>query len=84
MNASKLRLCKVGQEVYWFHGFTQISHIVSPSPLRGGHSGGVVSDAYAILEKRDGTVVLAEVLGVQFLEPPEELAKYEEEGKKDV
>lgn len=84
MNTSKMRLCKVGQEVYWFHGFMQISRIVPPSPLRGGHSGGVVSDAYAILERRDGTVGLAEAQRVQFLDTPEEFVKYEEEDTKDV
>ena len=31
MNANKLRPCKVGEELYLFHGFTQISQIVPPS-----------------------------------------------------
>lgn len=84
MNASKLRLCKVGQEVYWFHGFTQISQIVPPSLMRGGHGGGVVAGAYAVLERRDGTVGLVEAQRVQFLDTAEEFANYEEEETKDV
>lgn len=84
MNTSNLRLCKVGQEIYWFHGFTQISQIVPPSLMRGGHGGGVVAGAYAILERRDGTVELAEAQRVQFLDTAKEFAKYEEEETKDV
>lgn len=49
MNTNKLRPCKVGEELYLFHGFTQISQIVPPSLMRGGHGGGVVAGAYAIL-----------------------------------
>lgn len=84
MNTSNLRLCKVGQEIYWFHGFTQISQIVPPSLMRGGHGGGVVAGAYAALERQDGTVELAEAQRVQFLDTAKEFAKYEEEETKDV
>mgnify|MGYP003183483906 CR=1 FL=1 len=84
MNTSNLRLCKVGQEIYWFHGFTQISQIVPPSLMRGGHGGGVVAGAYAVLERQDGTVELAEAQRVQFLDTAKEFAKYEEEETKDV
>lgn len=66
MNINKLRPCKVGEELYLFHGFTQISQIVPPSLMRGGHGGGVVAGAYAVLERRDGTVGLAEAQRVQF------------------
>lgn len=84
MNTNKLRPCKVGEELYLFHGFTEISQIVPPSLMRGGHGGGVVADAYAVLERRDGTVVLAEAQRVQFLDTAKEFAKYEEEETKDV
>ena len=81
MNTNKLRPCKVGEEFYLFHGFTQIS---PPSLMRGGHGGGVVSGAYAILESRDGTVGLAEAQRVQFLDTAKEFTKYEEGETKDV
>lgn len=84
MNTNKLRPCKVGEELYLFHGFTQISQIVPPSLMRGGHGGGVVAGAYAILERRDGTVGLAEAQRVQFLDTAKEFAKYEKEETKDV
>lgn len=84
MHENKLRPCKVGEELYLFHGFTQISQIVPPSLMRGGHGGGVVAGAYAILERRDGTVELAEAQRVQFLDTAEEFANYEEEETKDV
>ena len=35
MNTTKLRPCKVGDELYLFHGFTQISQIVPPSLMLG-------------------------------------------------
>ena len=77
MNTNKLRPCKVGEELYLFHGFTQISQIVPPSLMRG-------AGAYAVLERRDGTVGLAEAQRVQFLDTAKEFAKYEEEETKDV
>ena len=54
------------------------------SYVSGGHGGGVVAGAYAILERRDGTVGLAEAQRVQFLDTAKEFAKYEEEETKDV
>ena len=44
----------------------------------------LTKDSYAILEKRDGTVALAEAQRVQFLDMAKEFAKYEEEETKDV
>ena len=84
MHENKLRPCKVGEELYLFRGFTQISQIVPPSLMRGGHGGGVVAGAYAVLERRDGTVGLVEAQRVQFLDTAEEFANYEEEETKDV
>lgn len=84
MHENKLRPCKVGEELYLFHGFTQISQIVPPPLMRGGHGGGVVAGAYAVLERRDGTVGLVEAQRVQFLDTAEEFANYEEEETKDV
>lgn len=52
--------------------------------MRGGHGGGVVAGAYAVLERQDGTVGLAEAQRVQFLDTAKEFAKYEEEETKDV
>ena len=40
--------------------------------------------AYAVLERQDGTVGLAEAQRVQFLDTAKEFAKYEEEETKDV
>ena len=74
----------MGEELYLFHGFTQISQIVPPSLMRGGHGGGVVAGAYAILERRECSLRLAEAQRVQFLDTAKEFAKYEEEETKDV
>lgn len=79
MNTNKLRPCKVGEELYLFHTFAQISQIVPPSNLIGGHSGGTVSGVYAVLERCDGAVIIMEAQLVQFLDQPDEFDKYVEE-----
>lgn len=51
---SKLRLCKVGDKLGYFHAWEQCSDVVPPSIMRGGHQGGVVSQMYALVEFTDG------------------------------
>lgn len=50
----KLRLCKVGDKIGYFHTWEQKSDVIPPSPMRGGHPGGVVSQMFAIVEFTDG------------------------------
>ena len=40
-----------------FHRWEDKSWIVPPSPLVGGHTGGVVSGTFAICEREDGVVL---------------------------
>ena len=60
MNEITYRPCRVldseGGTVFngLFHGFVTRSDVVPPSPLRGGHSGGVVAEAFAIVELANG------------------------------
>ena len=58
MNEITYRPCKVldseGGTIFLFHGFVTRSDIVQPSLLRGGHSGGVVAEAFAIVELANG------------------------------
>lgn len=42
-----------------FHCWVAVSEIVAPSPMLGGHGGGVVSGVVALLELEDGSVVKA-------------------------
>lgn len=50
----ELRLCKVGDELGYFHIWEQTSDVIAPSPMRGGHQGGVVAQMYALVEFADG------------------------------
>lgn len=50
----ELRLCKVGDELGYFHAGEQTSSVLEPSIMRGGHPGGVVAQMYALVEFPDG------------------------------
>lgn len=52
-----------------FHQWSLFSTIVSPSPMIGGHSGGVVSGTMAIIETADGTVLEVYPTEIQFADP---------------
>lgn len=53
---NKLRLCLVNDQLCYFHGWVVKNDIIAPSPMIGGHPGGVVSAAYGIIEFPDGKV----------------------------
>lgn len=50
----ELRLCKVGDQLGYFHTWEQWSDVIAPSLMRGGHQGGVISQMYALVEFTDG------------------------------
>ena len=58
--AHKLRPCIVNGKNARFHRWCGRSEIIEPSPLVGGHNGGVIQWTAAIVEYEDGT--LGEVL----------------------
>ena len=52
-----LRKCVVKGRVCFFHRWSDKSEIVPPSPMAGGHAGGVINLTVGIVEyKEDGTV----------------------------
>ena len=61
---NELRLCVISYKARqcctnlkgYFHRWEDISHIVPPSPVVGGHNGGVEQRVFAIVELEDGTV----------------------------
>lgn len=55
MSNSQYRPCFVDGKKALFHKWESVSKIVSPSPYVGGHSGGVISCDFAIVEYEDGT-----------------------------
>lgn len=62
------RKCIFKKEVYTFHGFYQESNVIPPSPLVGGHSGGVIAYPVAIIENRRGKLMEVEATSIQFVE----------------
>ena len=48
------RSCEVNGRYGEFHTWEQFSEVIEPSPLRGGHPGGVFSRVYGIVEFEDG------------------------------
>ena len=50
----EMRLCKVGDEIGYFHCFEQWANVVEASPLIGGHPAGQISQIHGIVEFADG------------------------------
>lgn len=48
------RGCTVDGRPGYFHIWEQWSNVVEPSPLLGGHPGGVVAQVFGIVEFSDG------------------------------
>lgn len=62
------RKCLFKKEVYTFHGFYQESNVIPPSPLVGGHGGGVIAYPVAIIEDTKGNVTEAAAISIKFIE----------------
>lgn len=75
VETAEYRPCIVNEEEALFHRWEQRSELLTPSPLRGGHSGGVVSGVLGIAERKDGTVFKAYPENIRFLDSAERLAK---------
>ena len=52
----KYRPCIVKGKKALFHGWAEVSKVIPPSPMIGGHGGGVVADVFGIVEYDDGSV----------------------------
>lgn len=52
-----------------FHKWSQFSNIIPPSPMIGGHGGGVVSGTRAIIETANGVVLEVQPMEIQFADP---------------
>lgn len=51
-----------------FHCWEQRSEVIPPSPMVGGHSGGVVSLNLGIIEREDGTIHEAYPEEIRFID----------------
>lgn len=67
ISTADYRPCIVDDMRATFHRWEDKSWIVPPSPMVGGHAGGVVRGTYAIVEMPDGTVREVEPGDVRFL-----------------
>ena len=79
----KLRLCQVGDELGYFHTWEQVSSVLDPSPLRGGHPGGTVAQMYAIVEFADG-VKRVQPYEIKFVDEQNDILKTLKSGFKTV
>ena len=79
----ELRLCQVGDELGYFHTWEQVSSVLDPSPLRGGHPGGTVAQMYAIVEFADG-VKRVQPYEVKFVDEQNDILKMLKPGFKTV
>lgn len=66
---SELRPCMIDDsEEALFHCWEEVSQIVPPSILNGGHSGGVVKETFAIVEFKNGRVTSVDKIRIRFLD----------------
>ena len=59
--------CIFRKEVYTFHGFYQESNVIPPSPLVGGHSGGVIAYPVAVIEDKKGKLIEVTATSIRFV-----------------
>lgn len=68
---SEMRPCTVHGKKALFHRWVDKCEIVSPSVMRGGHSGGELRETLALFEYEDGTVGEALPQNIRFLDDKE-------------
>lgn len=60
------RPCKYENKNYIFHCFEQHSYVISPSPMICGHTGGQVSEVFALIEDEKGNIYRVDPTRVKF------------------
>lgn len=68
MHENSNRKCIYKKSVCTFHGIYQESRVIPPSPLVGGHSGGVIAYPVAIIETEEGDVLKVTATSIQLKE----------------
>lgn len=69
---TKLRPCyiigeKGSKAKALFHCWSFHSYVLSPSPMVGGHTGGVVARTGAVVELEDGSITLIHPQSIKFV-----------------
>ena len=65
---TKLRPCLVNGKKALFHTWSNKSQIVEPSPMIGGHYGGVLEYTVGIIEYEDGQVCECMPSQIKFID----------------
>ena len=68
MNENKLRLCRVKGEIGYFHTWEHYMDVIGQSPMVGGHPGGQISYAHAIVEFPEGVVKRVDIKDILFID----------------
>ena len=68
MNENKLRLCRVKGEIGNFHTWEHYMDVIGQSPMVGGHPGGQISYAHAIVEFPEGVVKRVDIKDILFID----------------
>lgn len=68
MNENKLRLCRVKGEIGYFHTWEHYMDVIGQSPMVGGHPGGQISYAHAIVEFLEGVVKRVDIKDILFID----------------
>ena len=66
-----------------FHGWSCEYDVITPSALKGGHPGGVVSHMVGIVELSDGQVVEVAPKCIQFIDNKHQEYAFPQEEQKD-
>ena len=74
-----MRLCMAGGKKAVFHCWNQISEMIEPSPLRNGHTGGIIKHPVGIIEYEDGTVESVPDVTIVFYDTKKLFSKLEKE-----
>lgn len=74
-----MRLCMANGKKAIFHRWDQVSELVAPSPMRGGHSGGIIRYSVGIVEYEDGSVASVPEKCVVFLDTDKLMEKLDRE-----
>lgn len=65
---AELRPCIVKERKALFHKWSENSHIVQPSIMVGGHSGGVIKTTVGIIEYENGVVTECYPYEIKFVD----------------
>lgn len=65
---AEYRPCYANGKKALFHRWTEEAGVLPPSIMKGGHSGGQIRTAFAIVEYEDGTIALVLPQKIRFID----------------